>query len=69
MEGTDFRFFSKPYYLRKLTHSVSWNSNLAKPRQFREDTLKKKVFFSGRTTKGVGRVNPPSVSGHYNYNL
>ena len=25
----------------------------------REDKHKKKFFFSGRTTKGVGRVNPP----------
>jgi hypothetical protein len=25
----------------------------------REDTHKKSVFFSGRTTKGVGRGNPP----------
>ena len=25
----------------------------------REDTHKKSVFFSGRTTKGIGRVNPP----------
>ena len=25
----------------------------------REDTHKKKFFFSGRATKGVGRVNPP----------
>ena len=25
----------------------------------REDTHKKNVFFSGRTTKGVGRGNPP----------
>ena len=24
-----------------------------------EDTHKKSIFFSGRTTKGVGRVNPP----------
>ena len=27
--------------------------------QLREDTHKKVFFFSGRTTKGVGRVNPP----------
>ena len=25
----------------------------------REDTHKKSVFFSGRTTKGLGRINPP----------
>ena len=25
----------------------------------REDTHNKGVFFSGRTTNGVGRVNPP----------
>ena len=25
----------------------------------REDTHKKSDFLSGRTTKGVGRVNPP----------
>ena len=25
----------------------------------REDTHKKSIFFSGRTTKGEGRVNPP----------
>ena len=25
----------------------------------REDTHKKKGIFSGRTTKGVGRINPP----------
>ena len=25
----------------------------------REDTHKKSCFFSGRATKGVGRVNPP----------
>ena len=25
----------------------------------REDNIKKVFFFSGRTTKGVGRVNPP----------
>ena len=25
---------------------------------FREDTHKKKFFFSGRATKGVGRVKP-----------
>ena len=27
--------------------------------KLREDTHKKGVFFSGRTTKGVGRVKPP----------
>ena len=31
-----------------------YNSN-----RVREDTHKKSVFFSGRTTKGVGKVNPP----------
>ena len=29
---------------------------------FREDTHKKNVFFSGRTTTGVGRGNPPPTT-------
>ena len=33
----------------------------------REDTHKKGVFFSGRATKGVGRVNPPDHSAKNNF--
>ena len=33
--------------------------NFKKGYQFREDTHTKSVLFSGGTTKGVGRVNPP----------
>ena len=29
-------------------------------RALREDTNKKVFFFSGQTTKGVGRLNPPT---------
>ena len=34
-------------------------NHLVGPLRLREDTHKKVFFFSDRTTKGVGRVNPP----------
>ena len=41
----------------KWDHVKGKNSHI-----LREDTHKKKVFFSVGTTKGVGRVNPPPTT-------
>ena len=52
----------------KITHSMQKIiGRLCDSLFLREDTYKKKVFFSGRTTKGVGRVNPPDhlAKNHY----
>ena len=48
------------YFQRGQVQSSQPWGRVTQPAKIREDTHKKSIFFSGRTTKGVGRVNPPT---------
>ena len=57
--ATLFMAHNQKYYFVKAFYEIeAFTSD--RPDLGKSDTHKKSVFFSGRTTKGVGRVNPPN---------